>query len=229
MISTCVPIPMQRFATRATRRWLRNCQLIITRAAQDGSSQNQDNRARQQQAFDQNIEQIRSGAHLGWLQHLALIYFAIYRDTDRSLSPRDRIVEWLGEERVDAALEALAAALSRNDLPSFNDVMKLTTNHQHYDWWYALVAGLNERWAAGPGLANLSEDFLKGMLMFDIANPVSTREGNKEQWVIHPWRKALMERQPELVRGCSLPSRSCAFPQRTNRRRLARASGASCH
>ncbi len=164
------------------------------------AAQNQDSRARQQQEFDQNIEQVRSGAHLGWLNHLAFIYFALYSDTDRSLSPRARIAAWLGEERVDAALEALAATLLRNDLPNFSDVMTLIADHQHYDWWYALVAGLNERWAAGQGLANLSDDFLKGILVFDIANPVSLREGNTEQLVVHPWRKALTERQPELVR-----------------------------
>jgi len=163
-------------------------------------AQNQNNRAQQLIEFDQNIEQIRSGTNLGWLKHLAFIYFALYSDTDRSLSPRDRIAAWLGEERVDSALEALSATLSRNDLPGFDEVITLTASHQCYDWWYALIAGLNERWAAGEGLADLPDDFLKGALVFDITNPISLEEGNRSHWVIHPWRKALIERQPELVR-----------------------------
>jgi hypothetical protein len=164
----------------------------------------ENNRARQQAEFDESIDQIRIGRHLGWLAHLALIYFGLYSDVDRTLSPRDRIAAWLGEERVTAALEALAATLSRNDLPGFDDVMALTADHQHYDWWYALAAGLNERWAAGHGYGDLSDDFFKGLLVFDIASPVSMQEGNSESWVIHPWRTALMESRPELVRDAYL-------------------------
>jgi predicted NACHT family NTPase len=153
-----------------------------------------ESRAKQQQDFDQDIDQIRSGAHLGWLRHLAFIYFGLCSDTDRNLSPRDRLAAWLGEGRVDAALEALAATLSRSDLPSFNDVMALTANHEHYDWWYAALAALNERVAAGRGFAGLSNDFLKGMLVFDIANSVTE----------HPWRKAMIEQQPQLARDAYL-------------------------
>ena len=46
--------------------------------------------------------------------------------------------------------------------------------------------------------------FSKGMLVFDIANPVSMRVGNTVRWVIHPWREAVMEQQPELVRDAYL-------------------------
>jgi hypothetical protein len=149
-----------------------------------------DSRAQQQQDFDRDIDQIRSGVHLGWLKHLAFIYYGIYSDTDRNLSPRERITAWLGEKRVAAALKALIATLSRGDLPSFNDVMALTANHQHYDWWYAALAGLDERLAARESFADLSNDFLKGMLVFDITSSLAEP----------PWRKAMIERQPELVR-----------------------------
>jgi hypothetical protein len=153
-------------------------------------SQDSENRARLQQEFDQDIEQIRNGMHLGWLQHLALIYYGIYPDTDRSLSPRERLSAWIGERRVAAAVEALRATLSRGDLPSFNDVMALTANHEHFDWWYAALAGLDERLAAGGSFADLSDDFLKGMLVFDITNSLTEP----------PWRRAMVERRPELAR-----------------------------
>ena len=38
---------------------------------------------RQRREFDQRNQQIRSGAHLPWLAHLARIYFALYRDVER--------------------------------------------------------------------------------------------------------------------------------------------------
>jgi predicted NACHT family NTPase len=164
----------------------------------------EESRERQRQDFDRDLEQIRSGAHMGWLKHLGMIYFAHFADVDRAATPRERLAAWLGEERTDAALEALMALLSRDDLPSYADVMALTAKHRHYDWWNALVAGLNERWAVGQGLSGLSDDFLQGMLAFDVANPVSQSQNGTEHWIVHPWRRALTERRPELVRDVYL-------------------------
>jgi predicted NACHT family NTPase len=157
---------------------------------------NEDNRERQLQEFDQNIQQIRAGSHVGWLIHLARIYFAIYSDVNENLSPRARIAAWVGEERTDTAVEAFDAALSSNNLPSFSQVMALTVNHQFYTRWHALVAGLNERCSSRQGLSGLSDDFLKGMLVFDIANPVSP--------LGRLWRTDLIKRRPELVRDAYL-------------------------
>jgi predicted NACHT family NTPase len=161
-------------------------------------------RDRQHQEFDQDIEAIRSGRHLGWLAHLARIYFALYSDTERNASPSDRIAAWFGEDRVTGALEGLAASVSREDVPTFGDVMKLVAEHKHYDWWYALTAGLTERCAEGRDLAGLSDDFLKGMLAFDIVSPVYEHRGGMEHWWSQPWRNELCERQPELVRDSYL-------------------------
>ena len=157
-------------------------------------SQDTDGRTRQWQEFDKNIDRIRRGEHLSWLQHLAFIYYARYSDTDLNLTPRERLAAWLGEERAAAAIEGLLASLLRRDLPSFKDVMALTANHRHYDWWYAALAGLDERLAAHESFADLPDDFLKGMLVFDITSSLSEP----------PWRKAMIERWPELVRDAYL-------------------------
>ena len=103
----------------------------------------------QRQDFDRDVAEIRSGEHLGWLRHLARIYFALYDVVDRASAPRERLVKWLGEERVEAALEGLVASASRNDIPSLAEVLALAHDQQHRDWWFALVAGLNERWFNG--------------------------------------------------------------------------------
>jgi predicted NACHT family NTPase len=166
--------------------------------------ENVDSREPQRQQFDQDAEQIRSGAHIGWMQHLARIYFALYDDVDRELGPRDRLSAWLEERRVETALAGLRALVSRGDVPSFADVMKLTADHQHYDWWYGLTAGLNERWSTGQALEGLSDDFLKAMLAFDLANPVSSVQNGSDHWLIHPWRRALSDQRPELVRDTYL-------------------------
>lgn len=156
-------------------------------------------RDKQRQDFDQDAALIRSGAHVGWLTHLGMIYFGLFRDSDRKATPHARLATWLGEERRECALEALTASLSRTDLPSFADVMRLTAEHKHFDWWYALMAGMNERCSTGQGLAGLSDDFLKGMLAFDLANPVPKNEKEENPSGMQPWRKDVMERRPDLT------------------------------
>lgn len=164
----------------------------------------EDSRERQAQDFDRDIQQIRSGKHLGWLAHIARVYFGLYRDVERTLSPRARISAQFGEERAAAALEALVAAPSRSDVPSFAEVMALYGNRQRYDWWFAITAGLNERCLAGQGLAGLSDDFLKGMLVFSVANPVPSIQDDEEPWTVHPWRNVLAEQRREVLRDAYL-------------------------
>ncbi|MET4356426.1 putative NACHT family NTPase [Bradyrhizobium sp. RT9b] len=159
-----------------------------------------ESREKQRQDFDRNIEQIRSGLHAGWLLHIMRFYFAWYDELDREGTPRARVASWFGEERTDDALEGLAAALSRDDLPSFADIVRSAAEQQYSDWWYVLSAGLNERMSAGQGLSGLSDDFLKGMLVFDVAHPVYEPRDGVEHVMVLLWRTDLMERRPELVR-----------------------------
>jgi predicted NACHT family NTPase len=162
------------------------------------------NRERQRREFDDEVERITSGGHVGWLEHLGRIYFAQYSDTDRSIAPRERISAWLGEERLAPALEALKASLARDDLPGFAAAMALAGEHKHYDWWFGLAAGLNERLVTGQTFAGLSEDFLKAMLVFDLTNPISEQRDGNERWVVQSWRSALTEQRPDLVRDTYL-------------------------
>lgn len=192
----------------AALRIARDAALVIVLPAKyfeyrsSNAPQSEENRERQQQDFDRDIEQIRSGDHVGWLRHLAMIYFGLYGDTDQSLLPRRRIAQCLGEERVDAAHETLIASLSRSDLPTFSDVMRLAADHRLYEWWYALIAGLNLRWSTRKDLADLPDDFLKGMLVFDISHPVI--EGDPAKRAVHPWRIALVQDRTELARDAYL-------------------------
>ncbi|ESX49433.1 hypothetical protein NLY43_25495 [Mesorhizobium sp. C416B] len=170
----------------------------------DRQVENNAARERQREEFAQKVERIRSGADLGWLNHLGKIYFALYSDVDQSLEPRDRVAAWVGDDLIEIALAGLRAALLRNDLPTFADVMALMAKHRRYDWWHALVAGLNERWATGKGFAGLTDDFLKALLAFDVTNPVSIKRNKTITWLTHPWRDALLQQRPELARDVFL-------------------------
>ena len=150
--------------------------------------------------FERDVEQIQSGAHLEWLGIIGLMYFALFNDIESATSPRERLVAMLGEANAETALAGLCATLSRSDVPTFADVMALAVEErQHYDWWYALVAGMNERWAASKGFDELSEDLLRALLAFDLVNPVSSFQDGTVRWLVHPWRAALVEQRPDLA------------------------------
>ena len=163
----------------------------------------QDGRERQRREFAQQIDQIRSGAHVWWIGHIAQLYFGLYRDSDRTLSPQARLSEWLGEENLQPALEGLRTALSRGDVPTYGDVMKLAETHHRYEWWYALEAGLNERWLLGEGFTGLSGDLMKALVAVDLTNRIYANDGSGGH-VVHPWMESLLKNDPELIRDVYL-------------------------
>src|SRR4051795_2785841 len=73
------------------------------------------------QNFARDAEQIRSGAHLGWLNHVANIYFAFFSDVDESASPHQRLLATIGEANSEIALAGFRALLSRPDVPTFDE------------------------------------------------------------------------------------------------------------
>lgn len=149
--------------------------------------------------FDQNEAQIRSAEHLGWIQHIAKIYFAEYANLDRSSPPHQRLAAWFGESRVQACLEGLRSSLSRERLPSFKQALELVADHKYFDWWHGLIAGLNERWKTQPSFDGISEDLLKALIAFDLTSPVFALEGGSERILKHSWLGALTSERPELV------------------------------
>ncbi|WP_442754278.1 NACHT domain-containing protein [Methylocystis sp. JAN1] len=165
---------------------------LTFRARRDRESEN--GRDQRRQEFDQDIAAIRSGSHIGWVDYLGRIYYAKFFDLDEKLSPHDRLADFLGEQRLAAALVGLVASLTRDDLPSFDDVMKCAFDDTFPCWWYGLAAGLAECCKNDTALTDLSDGFLKAMLAFVTLNFVRSREET------HPWRAWLEENRPEVVR-----------------------------
>jgi hypothetical protein len=150
--------------------------------------------------FEKEADAIRNGNHLGWLGWAAQVYFGLFADSDDSMSPRKRLVEALGEANTDIAIAGFVAALSRTDLPTLDSVVKSSVQHQHYDWWFVLTAGLMERWQTKPGLVGLSDDFLKAMIAFDLTNPVFEMVEGSSRVVVPEWKAAIMQGRPEIGR-----------------------------
>jgi len=186
-----------RWITSSLDDWYRFGRVRKTAEFEEG-------RAKQLKDFVADAEAISSGAHLGWLVHLARIYFALYGDVDRNLTFRQRLAAWLGEAHVETALAGFRAALSRSDVPTFATVIAMTADHQQYDWWHALIAGMDERWITGQRFDGLSDDTLKALVAFDLVSPVTEVRDGSEQFYVAPWRQHLLDQRPELMRDVYL-------------------------
>ena len=56
------------------------------------------------------------------------------------------------------------AILTRQDLPTLDNVLALAAQRQRGTWWFAIVAGLDEKLAEDPSLDDISDDLLRAML-----------------------------------------------------------------
>ncbi|MDW4736207.1 hypothetical protein NQ293_25390, partial [Escherichia coli] len=54
------------------------------------------------------------------------------------------------------------------------------------------------------GLAGLSDDFLKGMLVFDLTSPVPKNEEDTSRSKVQPWRGEVTEHRPDLAKEAYL-------------------------
>lgn len=172
----------------------------LDRKARRNASTDESNFEQQRRDFERDADIIRSGAHLGWLRWLAMIYFARFSDVDRNATPYERLTAILGAPNLPTALEALRATLQRNALPTMEEVIELAANHQFRDWWYAVVAGLAERFRELPDIAAYDLSLLQFALAFDITHPIlTTKDGNAER-IAFEWKAAILAQQPSLAR-----------------------------
>ncbi len=172
--------------------------------------------AKDRKAFDTDIDVIQAGGHLGWLQHLGRLYFGMYSDVRRDATPHERLSDYLGPERLASALEAIRASLRRNDLPTYADVARLIPERRQYDWWYAILAALDEIWESGDDLSMLSDDFAKAILAFSLVTPVPRVSDGVEQWREPAWRVALINRFPAVARDAYLDVARIRLAERAN-------------
>jgi hypothetical protein len=170
------------------------------RMTSSGEPDEKTDKERLRQEFAADAADIRAGRNLGHLGWAAIVYFALFDDVDGDATPRQRLVAYLGEENTEAVLAGFKAVLARQDLPSFNEVLGLAAEHKRGGWWFAILAGLNEKWASEPGFGDISDDLLKAMLAFELTNPIPEAGNGKSGWLTHPWKEPLFRQRPDLAR-----------------------------
>ena len=133
--------------------------------------QNENRREQNRIQLLQNKESIRSGQNLGALKFLALIYFGYLVDVDHELHPREKLKAEIGTELSIIALEGFSQIIKRSDLPSPTDIAILAAKNRHYDWWFAILAGMDEAWQKEEKLDSFSDKLLKTALALAMLLP----------------------------------------------------------
>ncbi|HAX2326233.1 TPA: hypothetical protein JW637_003076, partial [Escherichia coli] len=128
--------------------------------------------------FQQLREQIISGEHLGWLKHVAYIYYALYNDVDEKLSCFERLSSNLGDKSAIDAISGLVALLGRADLPSIDDINNSLIKGEYYEWWYAILAGSDELWKMEDDITLWDNELLKMLITLDARLSIHVKEDN---------------------------------------------------
>ncbi|EFB2826088.1 NACHT domain-containing protein [Escherichia sp. 93.0816] len=148
--------------------------------------------------FHQLREQIVSGDHLGWLKHIAYIYYALYSDVDEKLSCFERLSSNLGDKSAIDAISGLVALLGNADLPSIDDINNSLIKGEYYEWWYAILAGSDELWKQKDDITLWDNELLKMLITLDARLSIHVKEDNVITTYSLPWKKYVILYREDL-------------------------------
>ena len=87
---------------------------------------------------------------------------------------------------MDLAVSGFVAILDRNDLPTPHAVALSLAQQKYWEWWYGILAGINEAWyRQGKSLEGFSDDQLKSALASATELPVIIDGNENQQWLPH--------------------------------------------
>jgi hypothetical protein len=137
-------------------------------------------------------ESIRSGQNLSALTFLSLIYFGKFVGEDHKLHPYERLIAEVGTELLISALDGFSEIIKRSDLPSPTDIALITAKNRHCNWWYAILAGMDEAWQREEKLDIFPDKLLKTALALAMLLPE-----RKDR----PWKEYLLEKRSDIVKS----------------------------
>ncbi|MBI5453142.1 MAG: hypothetical protein HY956_00790 [Deltaproteobacteria bacterium] len=148
--------------------------------------------------LSEDQESIRSGQHLNALGWLAYLYFGLFIDSKKELSPMERLQSRIGEEMSAIAIEGFSAVLSRNDLPTPTEVALHNVKNRFYRWWYAVIAGMNKEWQKMSDITRLSDEVLKSALAISSIYLFDSNENNDQA---SKWQEKIFLERPTLAKS----------------------------
>tara|TARA_R110000787_G_scaffold249092_1_gene354685 strand:- start:621 stop:4706 length:4086 start_codon:yes stop_codon:yes gene_type:complete len=88
---------------------------------------------------------------------IADMYLGRYTNVDRERPHRERLAQWMRGDTtlIDAALEGFEHSISRDDLPTAEEIAESSVESKRWSLCPPLLAGLNEKLAAGKDFAEI--------------------------------------------------------------------------
>jgi hypothetical protein len=130
--------------------------------------------------FEKELPKIASGQQIGALISLAQGYLGRFSDLRDHNNPRDRLVEWVGEEVADAACQGFVATLTRDDLPDLSKICSIRIEGKHWTIEPIMLAGIAELVRADRSLVEIPVGVVRAVLgiWWDMPEFNSTQLGD---------------------------------------------------
>jgi hypothetical protein len=127
-----------------------------------------------------DLEKIRSGEAIGYLNQLANDYFGIWIDSNQDISPQERLVEATNPVIALAVLEGFSAILSNTGIPSPEQIAALKVEKKQYTIGLSVLAGMDTSADLSiEGILSLPDETLRAALVFHFLS----LSGHERTWV----------------------------------------------
>lgn len=163
------------------------------RDAAEKAKELEERRTRQARSIE-NLEphrqEIESGKALGFLIHCAQIWWDLFVDVNHEITPRERLIEELGEDLADSIVKGFLAALANQKFNEIAEIAEADIEGKSYTQGYVVLAALDvmfQEWK--DKLTNLPNDILKKGIAYSMANAVD----EETSWI--GW---IIDERPEL-------------------------------
>jgi len=158
-----------------------------------------DDRAKNRTGFEKHVSNIRNGADLSWLGWIAQVYFANFNDVNREATPLERLTSELGVANAETAIEGLLALIRKEKITPMNEILRMLGEGKYFQWWYAIIAGLDLYVEQGGRIDDLKDEFLSAALVINAMCTTFIYRGNTSSQYIHSWKTLILESRPALA------------------------------
>jgi hypothetical protein len=109
-------------------------------------------------------EGIKSGREVGYLNVLATAYLGLNSDIDSEARPQEWIANWVGSDVAEAAESGFIAVLSRQDLPTAQQIVESQVEGKSWNVGRPMLCGLSVMKKRGIPLSSLPRPTLMAVL-----------------------------------------------------------------
>ena len=149
--------------------------------------------------LSKELDSIASGWNKDYLGFLALFYYGFFNSVDKNLNPYERLRQTLNDEIAIAVIRGFKAMLLSEQLPSPKEILKLYRKKGYYNWWHAILAGMDEHWLETGDVTKLPYSILTSV--FTLALGTSNNYDSSEKTPRKEWMAQLFQKRLDIVEG----------------------------